>query len=672
MSAIGASGTLYIQQSGSDIQYSPDNSSWTTISSWPVTVSNTVLNINNILNVLFTTDISTNNAGFRFITGTSYITFDGSYNSAICTLNINAGIAKGMFSSTYITAGDGGGGTSGNHTVKVKNFIIRGTGTMFSFCYNFGSYINNISGFNPSINYCSLENCVNYKSMSDSMTSSLSAWTGTILVSGCINNASVPIGTGGIAGSSICVDNGIATIENCINNGVINGGNAGGIVGGSAGNQGGTLVIQKCINTGTINTGAGIVGDSFAANTSNLCSITNCYSTGNIGNNGFGICSNNVGINSGSYNPIVNITNCYSLGTISGINNAGIIGKNGSAVTNAPTVNISNCYSYGTYSNNNGINSPGSLYPYNITNCYAANGSWSDTSANTSLTGYPITFYSNNPGTTWAKVVNNTSSPYVLSAFNSAVYDPSMVEQQVASNYTSAPGLFQSDYSYNLLFVNDSAPSNVSINGNNGELTFTDVPFGVSNSETASVFVTQGTAPYYKNYNLNTFAYSNVCFPAKTPIQTDQGLINIEDLNPEIHTIRNKKIVGITQTITGDKHLVCFEKDCFGKNVPCQKTFISQNHSIFYKGKMMKAKKFVGLVDNVYMKKYTGEVLYNVLMKEHDKMLVNNLICETLHPENSIAKLYLFLKGMTPEMQQKYIKEYNEEAIEKKIYTSKK
>jgi hypothetical protein len=38
--------------------------------------------------------------------------------------------------------------------------------------------------------------------------------------------------------------------------------------------------------------------------------------------------------------------------------------------------------------------------------------------------------------------------------------------------------------------------------------------------------------------------------------------------------------------------------------------------------------------------KYTGEVLYNVLLPTHSRMSVNGLVCETLHPENIIAKLY--------------------------------
>jgi hypothetical protein len=143
-----------------------------------------------------------------------------------------------------------------------------------------------------------------------------------------------------------------------------------------------------------------------------------------------------------------------------------------------------------------------------------------------------------------------------------------------------------------------------------------------------------------------TLYYPNspICFPAGTPITCNQGNIPIEKINPDIHTIRNKKIVAITQTISQDKYLVCFEKDALGTNVPSQKTIMSKKHSIFYKGNMMQANQFVGINDNVYKIEYSKEILYNVLMEEHDKMDVNNLICETLHPENRIAKLYIDLQ----------------------------
>ena len=54
-------------------------------------------------------------------------------------------------------------------------------------------------------------------------------------------------------------------------------------------------------------------------------------------------------------------------------------------------------------------------------------------------------------------------------------------------------------------------------------------------------------------------------------------------------------------------------------------------------------------VDSV---EYTGKVLYvyNILLEKHDQMMVhNNLIVETLHPDNTIAKLAVLTKNMSEE-----------------------
>jgi hypothetical protein len=118
--------------------------------------------------------------------------------------------------------------------------------------------------------------------------------------------------------------------------------------------------------------------------------------------------------------------------------------------------------------------------------------------------------------------------------------------------------------------------------------------------------------------------------------------------------------------------LVCFEKDSIGKNIPNQKTVISRNHKLFYKGNMMRAKDFVNEFENVRQIKYSGEILYNVLLKEHNKMMVNNLICETLHPENSVAKLYKVLETLTLEKQNKLIEKVNEYVVKNKCYSLKK
>jgi hypothetical protein len=166
---------------------------------------------------------------------------------------------------------------------------------------------------------------------------------------------------------------------------------------------------------------------------------------------------------------------------------------------------------------------------------------------------------------------------------------------------------------------------------------------------------------------------ADVCFIAGTPISTDQGKINIEQLDPKIHTINNKKIVFITKTISPYKYLVCFDKDSLSKNIPSQKTVMSKNHLVLYKGQMIKAKKFTDKLENVYKIKYNGEILYNVLLTEHNKMIVNNMVCETLHPDNKIGRFYKVLQNYNSIIQQQVIQKYNEYSIKKyEEYSMKK
>ena len=133
---------------------------------------------------------------------------------------------------------------------------------------------------------------------------------------------------------------------------------------------------------------------------------------------------------------------------------------------------------------------------------------------------------------------------------------------------------------------------------------------------------------------------ATICFPGFTPIQTDQGIFRIDQLIPDKHTIHNKQIVDITKTVTLDKHLVCFQPHALGRNYPAHATVMSKRHSVYYRGKMVEAIHFIGRSNRVFLFPYQGEPLYNVLLHDHGTMRVNNLICETLHPNNIIAKLY--------------------------------
>jgi hypothetical protein len=130
-----------------------------------------------------------------------------------------------------------------------------------------------------------------------------------------------------------------------------------------------------------------------------------------------------------------------------------------------------------------------------------------------------------------------------------------------------------------------------------------------------------------------------ICFPAGTPVTTDQGNISIEMLNTDIHTINGKEIIAITQTIPVHNYIISIEKDALGVNVPSQTTEISKEHKVYYNGIMVKAKELVTMCENVTKIPYNGEILYNVLLKKHGKMMINNLTCETLHPDNIMAKI---------------------------------
>ena len=163
------------------------------------------------------------------------------------------------------------------------------------------------------------------------------------------------------------------------------------------------------------------------------------------------------------------------------------------------------------------------------------------------------------------------------------------------------------------------------------------------------------------------------CFPKGTSVLTNLGPVAIEKLNPDQHTIRGKEIVAITQSKPLQQYIVCFEKDSLSKKVPSQQTLCSMEHKVFFKGEMVKARNLVDLCENVTFIPYNGDTLFNVLLKKHDKMMINNLICETLHPENIAAKISTMKDGQNKNkvIQEltKIIKENNVPEY-KKLYAS--
>ena len=134
---------------------------------------------------------------------------------------------------------------------------------------------------------------------------------------------------------------------------------------------------------------------------------------------------------------------------------------------------------------------------------------------------------------------------------------------------------------------------------------------------------------------------SDICFPAGTPITTDQGLVPIEQLNTSRHTLKGQAILHVTQTVTLDKYLISFPKNALGKNMPSATTVMTKDHQIMFQDHLVPAYRFLHLSNEIKKVTYSGEILYNVLLANHGTMVVNNILCETLHPENKIAQLYM-------------------------------
>ncbi len=132
---------------------------------------------------------------------------------------------------------------------------------------------------------------------------------------------------------------------------------------------------------------------------------------------------------------------------------------------------------------------------------------------------------------------------------------------------------------------------------------------------------------------------SETCFIGGTPVMTDQGEVPIDKLDSS-YTIDQREILAITKTRYNKDSLILLEKDCLKKNYPTRDTVITHKHKIYYKGKMKRAESFIGKRDGVKVIPYKNQYLYNVLLRTHEVMRVNGLVCETLYPKNPIAKFF--------------------------------
>ena len=346
--------TVYIRQSGANIQYSEDQFSWSNLT-FPVTVFNydTLLGI---LKIEFTTNITILNNNQYFECGSSHIQFgstslknDGT--RPIITINVNN--YDGLIQN-------GQQGLAGNNHIYVYNLIITGDGQTTQI----GAGWLGKKGFSNAATNNYIVNC-----------SSIGELPGGA------------VGSGGIVGAFAAKDGGILYINGCSSSCTM-GQLDGGIVVAYAGQNGGSVICKECYTTGVIGSFAGGIFGDYAGD-SGYAEANKCYTTGAIGSNAGGIFGRFAG-NSGE--AIAN--KCYSRGII-GVDGGGIYGIGSGSDTG--TTLATNCYSSGIINTSgNGIYGTGKVNGTE-TNCYAADDDWTNSAANAALIGTP------NPvvGTTW-------------------------------------------------------------------------------------------------------------------------------------------------------------------------------------------------------------------------------------------------------------------------------
>ena len=186
------------------------------------------------------------------------------------------------------------------------------------------------------------------------------------------------------------------------------------------------------------------------------------------------------------------------------------------------------------------------------------------------------------------------------------------------------------------------------IDGHDGEITNSIIVSGSDAVDTSVLGTYTITYSVRDSDGINMTATRTVyvtppptCFPAGTPVETDQGVVNIEKLS-KINTIRGSPVLSVPRSY-GHHSVISIPQSSLYKNVPSQDTYCSLEHNVFYNGSMIKARNLVNKCDKVRKISHDGAPLYNVLLSVHDCMVVNNLIVETLHPHHSVARRPVFV-----------------------------
>lgn len=124
-----------------------------------------------------------------------------------------------------------------------------------------------------------------------------------------------------------------------------------------------------------------------------------------------------------------------------------------------------------------------------------------------------------------------------------------------------------------------------------------------------------------------------VSLVAQTPILTDQGLIDIDQITPD-NSIEGVNVKEVISYENSDFQMVLFKKDSIGRNIPNQDTLLSQNQDIYLSKHLLKVKHLINNKD-ITKKVMETQKVYDIIMKQSKpfKLRVNNTLIETMTPK---------------------------------------
>ncbi len=127
----------------------------------------------------------------------------------------------------------------------------------------------------------------------------------------------------------------------------------------------------------------------------------------------------------------------------------------------------------------------------------------------------------------------------------------------------------------------------------------------------------------------------DICFVKDTLVETDQGVVPIQNLIPRKHSLFKQYIIAVTKTIHTDAELVKVSAYAFG-SYPTKDTYVSKNHKINGMKSFLEAQNYVNGT-TITLVPYHREPLYNVLCERPSFMKVHGMMAETLDPQTDIA-----------------------------------